>query len=273
MKRKESRKDIEERSFVYTLKKDIDRMEKELSDVKKANIKRAIIRNVKITGRLFLKYVPTYLTGFIIGFPFFEYVGMPFIPRPIKSNAYIETKQDTLGHIEQKKQYINYNSTIPYVDMCSNWEKDGDLYTRKISRYNLDSEKLAKCYDVATGNLITNFESVFGEPTSIFYETNNSLTEEELNASSYARITTYGEDKNDITLRMPTTPELISISCLYILTVAVVDIVSFAVTRKNRFRCDAKIKGYKEEYRVIDQSYLEKELQLKKDNYKMIVGE
>ena len=72
---------------------------------------------------------------------------------------------------------------------------------------------------------------------------------------------------------MPTTPELISISCLYILTVAVVDIVSFAVTRKNRFRCDAKIKGYKEEYRVIDQSYLEKELQLKKDNYKMIVGE
>lgn len=273
MQREEKRKRKEQQKFVENLRKEIDNLENNLSNIKSINAKRAIIKNIRIAGRHVLKWFPTVAAGIIISIPYNEYVGKPFKSVPISTPMRVEQKVDTLGHIHEKRQLIDYDSTSSYLDYYTEWHKDGDLYKRTIKRYFLSEELVNKCIEVANGDLITNFDTLFSVPNYVVEETSNNLTEEELSTPTYAEIIHYYKDENNRGMRMTTTFEVVGISGLYILAVLAANFGTALLTSGLRRRCDQKIRRYKADYRPLDEIALKKELVLKKDNYNALVGE
>ena len=63
---KENKKRREKKEFIDNLQKEINKLETEINNVKKTNTKRAIIKNVRICGRKILKWIPLFVTSFIL---------------------------------------------------------------------------------------------------------------------------------------------------------------------------------------------------------------
>ena len=273
MQREERKKRQQQKKFIDDLKKEIDTLEDSLQHVGATNVKRAVIKNVRIAGRKVLKWLPTVAAGIIISVPFTNYVGVPFRSVPVSQPARVEQKVDTLGHINEKRQLIDFDSSSNYLDFYSGWQEDGDHYTRTIKRYFISEEIVNQCIEVANGDLITNFDSMFGVPNYVVNEKSNNLTEEEINTGPYAEIVHYFTDENDRGIRMTTAMEIIGVSFFYICAVLAADFGMACATKRFRTSCDGKVSKYKVDYKPLDRDEIKKELKLKRDNYTTLVGE
>ena len=263
-------KDKEQEKFIRDLEKEIKTLEFEIEHIKYTNIKNAIIKNVRIFGRMLLKWAPMFVAGIIASTGFTLCLGSPFEPYKVHASAHIERTIDTFGNYDEVKQFTSFKSEKSYLDMCSTWaEKDGH-YERVVLRYNLDDKRIAQCIDVANGQLITNFESIFGTPDNVLVEKSNHLTEEEINAPKYSKAVVYTEDPNSFTFRMSTSDEMAGRILFYICAVIAAEVLSCTKSKKFRARCDAKITRYKEDYKPLDSEELNKQLVLKRDNYNLL---
>ena len=271
---KENKKRREKKEFIDNLQKEINKLETEINNVKKTNTKRAIIKNVRICGRKILKWIPLFVTSFIVTVPYFSFVGVPFIRRPITDSAHIKQTYDTLGNFDEIRQFTSFSSTTAYLEMCSKWEKDGDKYIREVRTYYLDSDTVEKCFDVASGNLITDFNGLFNTvPNDISYETSNHLSEEDINQDAFAKLTTYSSDSNQKNVRLTNVGEELGITLGYLLAMFICEFIAIAVTEDFRNKCDSKVRDYKNKYEPIDAEKMKKELVLKKDNFNTLMGE
>lgn len=270
----EERKKLkQQKKFIEGLKKEIDTLEDEINHVKVTNVKRAVIKNIRIAGRKVLKWVPACAAGIIIAIPYTEYIGKPFQRQPISTSARVEQKYDSFGHFHEKRQLIDFDSTSNYLDLYSKWEQDGNNYKREIKRYFISDETVKKCLEVINGDLITNFDTMFGIPNYIVTEKDSNLTEEEINQGEYIEIVHHFTDEEDRGIRMTNFNEELGISFFYICSIIAANFTGAMVTKKFRINCEGKIKKYKIDYKPVDKTELQKELKLKKDNYRSLVGE
>ena len=271
---KENKKRREKKEFIDNLQKEINKLETEINNVKKTNTKRAVIKNLRICGRKVLKWLPLLVTFVITTIPYHRFVGAPFMRREVMEKARIKQTHDTLGNFDEIRQFTSFSSSTPYLQMYSKWQKDGDKYTREVRTYYLDSDTVEKCFDVASGNLITDFNSLFNSvPNDISYESSNHLSEEDINQDPLVKLTTFSDDSNHKVVRLSSFGEDTVVTLGYLFLLFVCEFIAIAVTEDFRNKCDRKVRDYKDKYEPIDAEKLKKELVLKKDNFNTLMGE
>ena len=261
----------EKEETIDNLQKEINSLEKELSTVEKTNFKKAVIKNVKITGKFLRKWVPIIATGVAFSVAYTNYVGKPFQTQPVKASACIRTTQDNLGNIDIYKQYTTFSSTQNYVDVTSPWVRDGEGYSQTVNRYYLNEENTKQVLDVLNGNLIASFDSIFTIPNAVAVNTSNHLTEEELNSKETIKVVFYDEDRDDTIIRKTELVEEIGVTLVYVLGILLVEAIALSALEKDRNKCDQKIKEYKDNYQPLYTEPLKKELKLKREECNKLI--
>lgn len=185
------------------LKEEIEKLEEELNNIKKENIKRNIVKNLKIS-KTFLRGVAPYAltTCIIAGTLKLTGVGFPFYTDTVKRTADIKNEFDANGSlIKSEKLYGNYEeeyeNRINRLLLYSNWTKNKDnKYERTIKSYKLKKKDLTYIThldDVESFNIT----DILGKPYMEQIETREYLPEEEQNTKPYIEIIIYNKDKND----------------------------------------------------------------------------
>lgn len=256
---------------VDNLQKEINSLETELSTIEKTNFKKAVIKNVKITGKFLRKWVPIIATGVAFSVAYTNYVGKPFQTQPVKASAYTRTTQDNLGNIDIYKQYTSFSSTQNYVDITSPWVKDENGYSQTVRRYYLNNDNTKQVLDVLNGDLIASFDSIFTIPNAVAVNTSNHLTEEELNSKETIKVVFYDEERDNTVIRKTELVEEIGVTLVYVLGILLVEAIAMSALEKDRNKCDQKIKEYKDNYQPLFTEPLEKELKLKREEYNKII--
>ncbi len=262
---------IEKEATIDNLQKEINSLEKELSTVEKTNFKKAVIKNVKITGKFLRKWVPIIATGVAFSVAYTNYVGKPFQTQPVKASAYTRTTQDSLGNIDVYKQYTSFSNTQNYVDITSPWVKDDNGYSQKVCRYYLNEENTKQVLDVLNGDLIASFDSIFTIPNAVAVNTSNHLTEEELNSKEVVQVVFYDKDRNDTVIRKTEFVEEIGVTLVYLVGIMLVEAIALSALEKDRNKCDKKIKEYKDNYQPLYTEPLKKELKLKREECNKLI--
>ena len=262
----------EQKEFMDNLQKEVNELENVVIKTKKENHKKAVIKNIRVTGKFLRKWVPIITTGIVFSCAYSSYLAKPFQSQPIKANAYIETTQDNLGNIDVLKQYTSFDNKTNYVELHGAWEQNDNGYTRTVKRYYLNEENTQKCLDVLNGNAIDTFESVFNIPNSVVTYESNNLTLEELNTKPQLKLVMYSKDYDDCVVRMTETTEVIGISLLYLMGVLLVELLTYIALQNDHYRCDKKIKEFKEQYKEFDLEPLQKKLELKKEEYNNLLS-
>ena len=175
-----NKKEKEQKEFINNLKKEVDKLENEVTNIKKANVKRAVIKNVRIFGKKVRKYAPIMAAGVLVSTLFVNNIGVPFFQTPVKASAYIKTEEDSLGNIDVLKQYDAFKDTTSYVEVYSPWEKDGEDYVRSIKGYIMDNENFEKCMAIVKGDAIPVFSDIFEAPSTVLEQRSNHIDESEL---------------------------------------------------------------------------------------------
>jgi hypothetical protein len=264
-------KEKTEEEIVDDLQKEINSLEKEIDTIEKTNFKKAVIKNVKLTGKFLRKWVPILVVGVTFSLAYNGLVAKPFQRQPIKAPAYTRTTQDSLGNIDVYKQYTSFSSTQNYVDVTSPWEKNDDGYSQTVKRYYLNEENTKMVLDVLNGNLVASFDSIFSVPNAVAVNTSNHLTEEELNNKETIKVVFFDEDKNDTIVRQTELTEEIGITLVYLMGILLVECLALAALENDRNKCDSKIREIKENYQPLYTEPLKKELKLKREECNKLI--
>lgn len=262
----------EQEEFMDNLQKEVNELENVVTKTKKENFKKAVIKNVKVTGKFLRKWVPIIATGVVFSCAYNSYVAKPFQSQPIKAPAYVQTTQDSLGNIEVFKQYTSLDDKTNYVELYGAWEQNDNGYSRTVKRYYLNEDNTKKCLEVLNGDAIDTFESVFNIPSAVVKYESNNLTDDELNTKPQLKLVMYSKDSDDYVVRMTETTEVIGISLLYVVGILLVELLAYALLQNDHDRCDKKIKEFKEKYKEFDLEPLQKKLELKKEEYNNLLS-
>ncbi len=268
-----NKKEKKQKEFIENLRKEVDELESAVNNIKKTNAKRAIIKNVRIFGKKARKWAPILAAGVIVSSGYVNYVGLPFFSHPIKAPAYIRTTQDSLGNIDILKQYSSFENSTSYVEITTPWIKDGEEYVRTTKGYVLDNDTLKLCLDAVNGDVIPNFNEMFQAPHAVSEQRSNHVDESELDGKSYIKVVFFTKDTDDYTVRMTSTDEVVGTSFMFVVALCVAEGLAGWIFKKDRKKCDDKIKKFKEDYKPLDEEVIRKELKLKRDNYNALMGE
>ena len=264
---KYEKKRLEMCRYLNRTKEEIERLEKQINDIKVKNKRNNRISNLKVSLRVIQCAYPYILsTGIIFGA--FKWLGMtPFGNNTEKEYLNTMKEFDSLGNVRYEHQYDDYKSSN-FISYYSKWEQQSDgTYKRNINNYNLKELTEDEILEIFNKENV-NIEDIFGEVIAQKSEIKNNLSYEELNKGDFLQATIYSKSKDEYIVIKCDTFDNIGIIIAYLLAI-VVSICCVSYTREKWFNYDfsKKIDYIKEKYPKTDVLPYIKQLEIKKNNY------
>lgn len=218
-------------SRIADIENDIQRIENNIKITNRKNKLRTCIRNLKIFGRALQGVLP-YVVCASLAFTVQTLLGdVPFYPQDVFKIAQHEQVIDSEGILSDNIIYVRPSSK-PYnsAHYSTKWEKKEDgKYYRVIKEYNIKDYTTEELKEFVK-NPDFDFESIFGEKTSIKYEvkTEDQITEEDLNDRTSFKIVYRYNDEEDVVLKAQDIGMNIAGTLLYLLLTAVPSVCVWA---------------------------------------------
>lgn len=250
------------------LKKEIELLEYQKENFKKINLKRNIIKNLKITSKVCKVLAPYVL---VIGLQTigFNAIGLkPFTNEDVKSNAYKRVEFDSLGNYGYDIQYENYTYEQNTITYYSNWIYRFDsLYYRDIKIYksdSIDEREINKYFSSSEGDLDLLFQNKFIEKRE--YKKFEDFDPTENN--EIIKITFTNIDQDDyIIVKGDIQNQIFEIGMYIVAAFVLCNITNVFLKRMKGFDLKKLIKKVKEDYPDLNIEEISKVLEIKKDNY------
>ena len=266
--------ELKRKKLLLQLESEINKLEDEIKSQQIKNMKIKLIRRTKIGTSIISSLAPYTITLLLVTAGTKQITGgYPFIRDSIrKIPAKITKEIDSLGNIEEKKQYTENYIGPDEIYLYKNWKynNEEDIYTRDIEIYEVYDLK-----EEITNDLINleniNITDILGTPEYLENEKKEKLTSEEINANEYIKIITHTENKDDYISKKESmiTNIIVSISYLYGLTIFEFMTLLYKVI-KNKSSLKEKIERIKINYPYIDKDTKKRKLEIKKENYKRL---
>ena len=250
-----------------SLESDIKTIEGNIEQVKRNNVKNAIIRKVKISLRFIQLILPfviilggTTVASYFAG-------DIPFIPEQEFFYKHHETTFDSLGAENDEESFISTNITsVNHTAYFSTkWEQKADgKYYRTTRKYDFTDYDLAKLKEmIKDPNL--NFEEAFGKANSNTYEAKAELSEEDSMDSPYIKIIFRYNDDEDIILKAQNMGSNIIYGVIWLVITLFLEFGAYVFrSETSNFNFSDCLEEYAEKYRKEDVEELKKLLEEKK---------
>ena len=186
------------------IKENIETINQNLINTKKNNIKRTLIKNVKIIGRV-AQFVLPYVLVAGLSFGGFKLLGTaPFYREKKFYSANHVVTLDNQGLYNDDASYEQLDHRVDKVYYSSKWEKkiDGKYYRTiketEYLRYNLD--ELREMVKDPNFDFKKSFENdyYYSSRVKTTHEVKDSVSEEELAQGDYLKIVTSYVDHDDV---------------------------------------------------------------------------
>ena len=256
---------------IDNLKVDIDNIEEILKNAKKINLKRSIIKNVKITGKVFKVLLPFILIP-TATFSFAKAINVT----PIKIDTtkicqnlkreYDNRNNETLEYTDEK--YTEADNQLLYT---GKWTKDDEYYTRENNTYIITLDKVGLVKGLFDNDQDMLLEYL-GEPTNKQIVMKKNVTPEELEEEPYIKVTTYEPDETYCTIKKESNASNAIFTFLYFLNTGALTYLTALMFDEPRFTLRSDIYDIKADYIPVNEEALRKKLAIKKVIYESITG-
>ena len=262
----------EKEQLLIDLRKDIEKLKKQIKYRKAYDLKNSIIRKTLINNCRLRYMVPYILTASVVagGFKFLGF-GYPFYKDT--NEEYLCTKKeiDNFGNVRYDEQYGEFDNMTNIINYYTKWQEDNGIYSRTVLSYNLGKLSLEQINEIIDKEMI-GVEDILGFPISGFIETKDNLTQEEIKSDEYIEAIIYNVDKNDYILVKESVDDNVSMSVLYFfVTLFSMYIPGYYREKISNFNYFDKVSDIEEEYKNIDIESLIKRLEIKEKNYNRLV--
>lgn len=263
----------EQSNFLRQLKKEIETLEhqKKYSDL--INLKIGLVRDLKISSKVFQIAAPYVLTATIMVGAFkFTGLGYPFYGDLIEYPSNIKKNFDSFGNVSTDQQYESFGHNINVLKYYDKWKKsENGMYVRNVLFYELEFFSEEEILSIlGTPNI--ELKDFLGDPTYSYVMTAYDLSDEEFNEEAYMEAIVYIEDTNDYIVKEE--PVIVNATTTFLYIIATI-MAEAAVAYVNLKRPSIGFEGYvdsvKEKYKFIDDEVISKKLEIKKDNYNRLV--
>lgn len=263
-----ARKRLEQKKFLQQMKKDIENLENKIKFSKFSNLQIRTIRNLKISLRAMQLVAPYVLTAGLIAGGFKLLGSCPFYRDIQQQNLNIMKEFDSLGNIRYEEQYNEFSGDSDMLYFYGKWEKSNDgFYTRTVEKYKLKGlteEEIRGLFEKEKMTL----QDILGAPFSSIQESNNNVSEENIEKENYFQAIIYHEDKEDYIFVRESSSDNILITILYICVTGLGELLPFYIrTECSSFDFENCVSRIKERYQPIDIPVLTKKLEIKRENY------
>ena len=263
------RQRLEKKKMLLQMEKEIQQLEFDIHHSKTANLKVHALRGLKISLRAGQLIAPYVLTAAITFGGFAALGGMPFIKDDQKKKLEMKKELDSFGNIRYEQQYDSFDSSKGTISYVGKWNKQDDgFYSREIKTYateNIEEDIITKIVNDVD---ITSLEDVFGAPVSSKLQTQNNLTDEEIQTQPYLEAVMYSKFDDDFIIVKESTSDNIGESILwFVLTLLAELIPLFIRLEVSSFDFEYWVDRIKEKHPLVDTKELTKKLEIKMNNY------
>jgi len=263
-----ARKRLEQKKFLQQMKKDIEKLENKIKFSKFSNLQIGTIRNLKISLRAMQLVAPYVLTAGLIAGGFKLLGSCPFYRDIGQQNLNIMKEFDSLGNIRYEEQYNEFSGASDMLYFYGKWEKTNDgFYTRTVEKYKLKGlteEEIRGLFEKEKMTL----QDILGAPFSSIKESNNNVSEEDIEKENYFQAIIYHEDKEDYIFVKESSSDNILITILYICVTGLGELLPFGIRSEfSSFDFGNCVSRIKEQYQPLDIPTLTKKLEIKRENY------
>ena len=261
------------KKMILEIKKEIQKLEYDIKHAKISNLKINMLRGLKISLRVG-QLISPYIVSASITWGVFSALGTtPFITDEYKKSLERKEEINSFGNIKYEEQYDGFESakgTITYVGM---WNKQDDgFYSREIKTYSTENVEKDIIEKIINDIDINSLEDIFGNNVSYKKQIQNNLTDEEIQTQPYLEAIIYSTLDDDFIVVKEELVKNSFYTLLWIFVTILAEIATLFV-RKEISSFDFKncVKKIKEKHPLIDEEELVKKLEIKRDNYNMLM--
>lgn len=267
-------KNLENQKLLHELKKEIEKLEKDIKNIRLINLKIEAIKNLKITLRFIQRIAPYIITASLTagGFKLLG-GGLPFYRDNFRNYLRTMNEFDNLGNVRYEQQYNDFENDDNTLYYCSKWQDNEDgFYSRNIEMYKIKELTEEDLINILTKENLE-LSDILGEPISKKIETKNNILEEELEEKDYLQAVIYSINDNDYIVYKETIVDNIVMTCLYILATALFECFPFAIRDGglSKFNYKMCVEDIKDNYPSVDVQELTKILEIKRSNYDRLI--
>lgn len=268
----------QERKLIQLIK-EIKTLEYNIKHINSVNARNNAIKNLKLGVRTLKKMLPYIVTAGIVSGGCTAAGITPFYRDEYKSYSNVMMEFDNSGNFDSKQQYGSFKSEDGTVlsksdsrlYYYSKWSKTEDeLYSRTVQTYSIKTKTYEEIMSLLEKEDL-NLEDILGKPISSTTETKNNLTDSEFEEKPYIDAIIYNEDKNNYTVYRESASENILYTAFCILLTLIFEIVPLEICSVYAFDYDECAEKIKDKYRVLDPEELEKKLELKRNDYNIMI--
>lgn len=267
-------KNLENQKLLHELKKEIEKLEKDIKNIRLINLKIEVIKNLKITLRFIQRIAPYIITASLTagGFKLLG-GGLPFYRDNFRNYLRTMTEVDNLGNVRYEQQYNDFETADNTLYYCSKWHDNEDgFYSRNIEMYKIKELTEEDLINILTKENL-DLSDILGEPISKKIETKNNILEEELEEKDYLQAVIYSKSDNDYIVCKETIKDNILMTLLYISATALFECFPFAIRDGglSKFNYKMCVEDIKDNYPSVDVQELTKKLEIKRSNYDRLI--
>lgn len=267
-------KNLENQKLLHELKKEIEKLEKDIKNIRLINLKIEAIKNLKITLRFIQRIAPYIITASLTagGFKLLG-GGLPFYRDNFRNYLRTMTEVDNLGNVRYEQQYNDFETADNTLYYCSKWHDNEDgFYSRNIEMYKIKELTEEDLINILTKENLE-LSDILGEPISKKIETKNNILEEELEEKDYLQAVIYSKSDNDYIVCKETIKDNILMTLLYISATALFECFPFAIRDGglSKFNYKMFVEDIKDNYPSVDVQELTKILEIKRSNYDRLI--
>lgn len=263
---------LKRKNMLLELQKEIKEAEFMLKHPRLVNLK---INTKKLT-KFFLCFnqlIVPYVLTVGITFGVFSLLGdIPIIVDEKKKYLEIKKEWDNLGNSKTEEQYEDYKD-VGIITYYEKWhELNNNYYERRILKYNIGNIEEAIVDKIIKENDIPSLEEIFGNPISIAVENKTNLTEEELEKNSYLKGIVYTKNTNDFIVVNESDVDNFTHTLLWLFITGLINTLTFYGRKYfSSFSYLEAMKKIEDNYQNLNVEELKRKLEIKVDNYKILM--
>ena len=260
-------------SVIKNLEVDIDNLEDMLKKVKPINLKKHVVKDIKITGKLFKFILPFALMTSATFSVASDFNFTPVKLDDVKICQNIRTEFDNRNNETIQYQFKEFSEIDNRLYYTGNWNKVGENYYERDYRVypiSLDKVGLIKGLLETDEDLLLQY---LGEPLTNVTTVRNNVSDEELEQKPYIDVVTYGKDNTNCIIGKESKITNAANTLLYLIGNAGVCLLGVSKIKPFRMDIIDEVKRLNKKYKPIDEKLLRRKLEIKKDNYERLTGE
>ena len=268
-KRQAEKNRLKQKKMLIQMEKEIHELEFDMKHSKISNLKVNMLRGLKISLRAGQLVAPYVLTAGITFGAFAALGGAPFIKDDQKKKLEMKKELDSFGNIRYEQQYDSFDSSKGTISYIGEWKKqDNEFYSREIKTYATENVEEDIVTKIINDIDITSLEDVFGNPISSKIETQNNLTDEEIQTQPYLEAIIYSKFDDDFIIVKEKTGDNIALTLVWFLVTILAELIPlFIRSEVSSFDFEYCVDRIKEKYPLVDTNELARKLEIKRDNY------